>query len=176
MPRQQTATTTSHHHTPVAPAAVAKATRPSCPTLQRKVMGKWKYSLRSRGFPPQGCAHYGCLALPSPLLQCFVLSCLSRWFLKEGETVCVSCRISQALGGSERWASPLTCLQQERKRESGVKEGGVYNYYYRQYANIYRLMHYRMKMMLQNCLMAMETVNQYITSIHLHTHTGNHDD
>lgn len=67
-PGRQTAATTSHHHPPVAPAAVAMATGPSCPTLWRKEMGKWKYSLRSWGFPPQGCAHYGCLVSPFPSL------------------------------------------------------------------------------------------------------------
>lgn len=46
-------------------------------------------------------------SLSSKLSQCLVLSYLLLWFLqllhllKEPETVCPSCRISQALGGSE---------------------------------------------------------------------------
>lgn len=61
------------------------------------------------------------MAVPSPLYRCLVLSCLSIFFLwlchilEDRETACPSCRISQALGGSEWWASPPTRLQQERE-------------------------------------------------------------
>lgn len=61
-------------------------------------------------------------SLPSPLSQCLLLSCVPLWFpgllhlLEEREIECPSWRIRQALGGSERWASPPTRLQQEREK------------------------------------------------------------
>lgn len=123
MPRQQTATTTSHHHTPVAPAAVAKATRPSCPTLQRKVMGKWKYSLRSRGFPPQGCAHYGCLVSPFPSLAMFRVV-LSFTLVFERRRDSVSFLQNQSGSGWQRALSISSDLPAAREKERKWSKGG----------------------------------------------------
>ncbi len=50
-----------HHPHPAALAAVAMVTTPWCPTLQREGEEKWKYSLICRGFPPERCAHHGCV-------------------------------------------------------------------------------------------------------------------